>query len=44
MQVIRQRMSRYYRVLITSDHSIPIGEWIFHDWEDNNGSPSKNLQ
>jgi hypothetical protein len=30
--------------LITSDHSIPIGEWIFHDWEDNNGSPSKNLQ
>jgi hypothetical protein len=22
--------------LITSDHTIPIGEWIFHDWEDNN--------
>lgn len=29
--------------LITSDHTIPIGNWIFHDWEDNNGSPSKNL-
>ena len=28
--------------LITSDHTIPIGEWIFHDWEDNNGSPSKS--
>lgn len=22
--------------LITSDHTIPIGEWIFHDWEDKN--------
>lgn len=30
--------------LITSDHTIPIGEWVFHDWEDNNGSPAKNLQ
>ena len=29
--------------LITSNHTIPIGSWIFHDWEDNNGSPSKNL-
>jgi hypothetical protein len=29
--------------LITSDHKIPIGCWVFHDWEDNNGSPSKNL-
>jgi hypothetical protein len=28
--------------LITTDHTIPIGKWIFHDWEDNNGSPSKN--
>ena len=27
--------------LITSDHTIPIGKWIFHDWEDNNGSASK---
>jgi hypothetical protein len=29
--------------LITSDHTIPIGKWIFHDWEDNNGSPAKTL-
>jgi hypothetical protein len=28
--------------LITSDHTIQIGDWIFHDWEDNNGSPAKN--
>lgn len=30
--------------LITSDHTIPIGHWIFHDWEDNNGSQSKTLE
>lgn len=29
--------------LITSDHTIPIGEWIFHDWEDSNGSESKKI-
>jgi hypothetical protein len=29
--------------LITSDHTISIGEWIFHDWEDNNGSESKSI-
>jgi len=29
--------------LITSNHVIPIGEWIFHDWEDNNGSVSKSI-
>ena len=29
--------------LITSNHTIPIGGWIFHDWEDNNGSPSKSI-
>jgi hypothetical protein len=29
--------------LITSNHTIPIGNHIFHDWEDNNGSPSKDL-
>jgi hypothetical protein len=29
--------------LITSDHIIPIGEWIFHDWEDNNGSIAKTI-
>lgn len=29
--------------LITSNHTIPIGGWIFHDWEDNNGSRSKSF-
>jgi len=29
--------------LITSDHTIPIGDWIFHDWEDNNGSEAKTI-
>jgi len=29
--------------LITSDHTIQIGDWIFHDWEDNNGSESKSI-
>lgn len=29
--------------LITSNHIIHAGEAIFHDWEDNNGSPSKNF-
>ena len=29
--------------LITSDHTIPLGDYIFHDWEDNQGSRSKNV-
>ena len=29
--------------LITSDHTIPLGNYIFHDWEDNQGSKSKNV-
>lgn len=29
--------------LITDTHKIPIGKYIFHDWEDDNGSPSKDL-
>ena len=29
--------------LITSDHTIQLGEWIFHDWEDSNGSESKSF-
>ena len=27
--------------LITSDHTIPLGDYIFHDWEDNNEILSK---
>jgi hypothetical protein len=34
---------KWFSCLITSDHLIPIGKHIFHDWEDNNGSVSKNL-
>ena len=30
--------------MITSTHVIPIGGHIFHDWEDNNGSCSKNVR
>jgi len=30
-----------FTCLITSNHIIPIGKWIFHDWEDNNGSAPK---
>lgn len=30
--------------LITTTHTIPIGDYIFHDWEDNNGSYSKSLE
>jgi hypothetical protein len=29
--------------LITTDHTIQLGEWLFHDWEDSNGSESKNI-
>jgi hypothetical protein len=32
-----------FACLITSDHIIPIGKYIFHDWEDNNGSDAKKL-
>ena len=34
-------MCETFTCLITSNHIIPIGKWIFHDWEDNNGSASK---
>jgi len=32
-----------FSCLITSNHTIPIGKWLFHDWEDNNGSQSKSI-
>ena len=28
--------------LITDNHTIPIGQFIYHDWEDNQGSKSKS--
>ena len=30
--------------LITSSNIIPIGKHVFHDWEDNQGSSSKNIR
>jgi len=30
--------------LITSNHTIPIGKWIFHDWEDNTDLNGKTLR
>jgi len=35
--------SDYFCCLITSNHVISIGNRIFHDWEDNNGSASKDV-
>lgn len=35
--------SDYFSCLITTDHVITIGNKVFHDWEDNNGSKSKDL-
>ena len=29
--------------LITSNHTIPIGKWTFHDWEDDNGKSIATL-
>jgi hypothetical protein len=41
--VISDINSANFACLITSDHIIPIGNHIFHDWEDNNGSEAKKL-
>lgn len=35
--------SDYFSCLITTDHIVTIGNKVFHDWEDNNGSKSKDL-
>ena len=35
--------SDYFSCLITSDHVILIGDNIFHDWEDSNGSSCKDV-
>jgi len=31
-----QRIDRVVSCLITNDHKIPVGEYTFWDWEDNN--------
>ena len=38
-----EQSSKWFSCLITDNHTIPIGKHLFHDWEDNNGSPSKDL-
>ena len=50
IQVKNHKLARPYPInckklscLITSNHIIPLGKNIFHDWEDNNGSPSKDF-
>ena len=35
--------TKWLSCVITDDHLVPIGDYIFHDWEDDNGSPSKDL-
>jgi hypothetical protein len=37
------RYGNFFTCLITSNHIIPIGKHVFHDWEDNNGSRSKRV-
>ena len=41
--IISDINSPNFACLITTDHIIPIGKHIFHDWEDNNGSEAKKL-
>ena len=39
---VRDDVCTEFSCLITSNHLIPIGRWLFHDWEDNVGSKSKS--
>jgi hypothetical protein len=41
--ILTSSNSKQLICLITSDHTIPLGNYIFHDWEDNQGSLSKNV-
>ncbi len=41
--IISNKKTKWLSCLITNDHLIPINNYIFHDWEDDNGSPSKDL-
>jgi hypothetical protein len=40
---ISDKRTKWLSCVITSNHLVPIGDYIFHDWEDDNGSPSKDL-
>ena len=37
------KKTKWLSCIITNDHLVPINDYIFHDWEDDNGSPSKDL-
>jgi len=37
--VLTNESYKWLSCLITSDHTIPIGGYVFHDWEDNEGKP-----
>jgi hypothetical protein len=32
--ILSEKKCKELSCLITSDNTIPIGDWIFHDWED----------
>ena len=40
---ISKKQTKWLSCLITSNHLVPIDEYSFHDWEDDNGSPSKDF-
>lgn len=41
--VLTDKYVEYFSCLITSTNIIPIGAHVFHDWEDNQGSKSKQI-
>ena len=41
--ILTDKYVDYFSCLITSSHVIPIGAHVFHDWEDNQGSKSKQI-
>lgn len=41
--VLTDRYVDYFSCLITTTNIIPIGSHVFHDWEDNQGSKSKQI-
>jgi len=37
------KKTKWLSCIITDDHLVPINGYMFHDWEDENGKPSKDL-
>ena len=40
---LSSKKTKWLSCIITNNHLVPIKDYIFHDWEDDNGSPSKDL-